>query len=129
MLTDEKQIPALESTLNVFMKPPPNAPPNPMTAALQGAKITTTGPELSIDIPLPDDMTQGLLGRTGFAPPPGAYPPGAYPPGMPPGGLPPGTVIVPPGGLPPGTTLPPGAVVVPPPSAPPAPKKPQAVAK
>lgn len=112
-VTDPKVLPAARANLEQLMHPDPRMPPNPMTQALAGAKLGVEGSTLTLDVPLPDEMTQGVLQGMG-APrpvrptmPPGAMPPGAMPPGA-----------LPPGALPPGAVPPPSQAPVPPPAKP-----------
>ncbi len=91
-----------QATLGAMIHPDPRMPPNPFTQAMAGAKVTTAGTVLTIELPIPEAMTQGMLQQAGVGArpmPPGAMPPGAMPPGaMPPGAMPPGARPLPPPG-------------------------------
>jgi len=95
LVTDAKVLAPTKANLDMLIQPNPAIPPNPFTAALAGAKVSTTESSLVLLVPLPEDMTQDVLQQAGLASPrprpllqqPGALPPGAIPPGaVPPAG-------------------------------------------
>jgi|GEM_PF-3320965 len=90
-LTNPAVMPALVTNLDMFIKPNPSMPPNPLSQLLAGAKMTTAGSTLSLEVVLPEETTRGLLQQAGMGAP---QPRPLY------GG---------PAGMPPGTQLPPGA--------------------
>ncbi|HSC89269.1 MAG TPA: hypothetical protein VLC09_18430 [Polyangiaceae bacterium] len=59
--SDPAALAAARGNLQMLATPDPRMPPNPFTQALAGAKIVVEGSTLTLDVPLPDEMAQGVL--------------------------------------------------------------------
>lgn len=64
-LNDEKQLPALQTTVEGFLRANASAP-TPFSPVLQKAKAKTEGGGVTVDLPIPDEFFQGLLAQMGI---------------------------------------------------------------